>query len=114
MPRSEEGGSHLDGLGAECHRSHDATSISDASGGDHGDLDPVDDPRDERERAGQGILSGAQERAAMATGFEARRHDRVDLQPPRSFEASSGVVAVPIVTMCFLRHSSRISRGGTP
>jgi hypothetical protein len=31
-----------------------------------------------------------------------------------SATASSGVVAVPIVTMPFARHSSRISPGGMP
>src|SRR6266853_229221 len=74
----EEYRSHLDGLGAKSHGGHEATGISDASSGDNWYVDAIDDPRDERECACQGILSGAQERAPMAAGFEAGRHDRVD------------------------------------
>src|SRR5713101_6592135 len=74
----EEYGAHLDGLGAESHGCHEATGISDASSGDNGYVDAVDDSRDERECACQGILSPAQERASMAPGFEAGRHDHVD------------------------------------
>src|SRR6266852_3502840 len=74
----EEYRAHLDGLGAECHGCHEATGISDASRGDHWYVDPVDDPRYKRQCACEGILSGAQERAPMAPGFEAGSHDRVD------------------------------------
>src|SRR5438093_10070846 len=74
----EEYCSHLDGLRAESHGCHEATGISDASSGDNWYVDPVDDLRNERECTYQGILSGAQERAPMAPGFEAGRHDRVD------------------------------------
>src|SRR5258706_15946650 len=83
----EEYCSHLLGLGTEGHGYHEATGISDASGGDDWYLDPVDDPRDERQCACQRILGGAQERTPMAPGFEAGRHDRVDasLLKHRSF-----------------------------
>src|SRR5467141_3271879 len=74
----EEYCAHLDGLGAESHGCYEATGISDASRGDHWYVDPVDDPRPERQCACQGILSGAQERSSVAPGFEAGRDDRVD------------------------------------
>src|SRR5258705_7325818 len=75
---AEEYGSHLHGLGAESDGCHEATSISDAPSRDDGYVDPVDDPRNEREGACQGILSVAQKRAPMAAGFEAGRHDCID------------------------------------
>src|SRR5712671_854319 len=74
----EEYCSHLDRLGAESHGCHEATGISDASRGNNGYTDPVDDARNEGECACQGILSGAQERTSMPPGLEAGRHDRVD------------------------------------
>ena len=49
----------------------------------------------------------------MPTGLKARGDDGIHAGILK-YAGSSGVVAVPIVTMLFARHSSRISRGGTP
>ena len=53
--------SHLDGLCAESQGGDDAARISDAARGDHRHIDDVDDLRDERKRARERILRGAEE-----------------------------------------------------
>ena len=49
----------------------------------------------------------------MSPGFEAGSDDGIHAGLLKCC-TSSGVVAVPIVTMFFARHSSRISLGGIP
>src|SRR5437773_9964342 len=109
----EEYSSHLHGLGTESHGCHEATGISDAASGDDWYVNPVDDPRDERQCAYQRILGGAQERAPMAPGFEAGRHDRVDTSVVkyRSFVgrcrgSNRGDVLIPALVQDFARRNT--------
>src|SRR5579862_7537250 len=71
-------GADLNGAGAEDECGGDGASVSDAAGGDDGDVDRVDDLRDEGEEADKllvGIFSF--EGTAVSAGFKSLSDDRV-------------------------------------
>src|SRR5690348_2064174 len=70
--------SHLHGLCAKSQGGDYAARICDATGGNHWHVDHVGNLRDERKSACKRILRGAEERTAVASGFESGSNDGVD------------------------------------
>src|SRR5262249_8574506 len=73
----QEGCSHLNGLSAQRHRCDYSSRVCDPTGGNHGNIDRIDNLRDERHRAHQGIFSGTEKGTTMPSGFETGRGNRV-------------------------------------
>ena len=77
----EIGGADLHAGGAEHEGGRDSPAVGDAAGGNHRDVDGIDDLRDERHRADHPGLGLPGKGSAMPAGLDALGDDGVDALP---------------------------------